>query len=62
MEIGSRAVHPGGIAVANQMKEFTMKQEAEQIAAASKNVEKNRQVEPNMGVPGAILFAWPHLQ
>ena len=44
-------------AIANQMKEFTMKQEAEQIAAASKNVEKNRRVEPNMGVPGAILFS-----
>lgn len=43
--------------IENRMKEFTMKQEAAQIAAASKNVEKNMRVEPNMGVPGDILFS-----
>ena len=44
-------------AIANQMKEFTMKQEAAQIAAATQAVEKNMKVEPNMGVPGAVLFS-----
>ena len=41
----------------DRMKEFTKRQEIEQIAAATSKFEKNQRVEPNLGVPGAVLFS-----